>query len=134
MYDLTDDSYAAGKALSEELNPGMEDALEARYGHIVPGMSRSVVDFAYGQQYSRDGLDLKTRFLATIAALTALGGQTRPQLKVNIEGALKAGASEREIGEVIWQMALYGGFPAAINGLNAALEVFEDRKTGASDP
>lgn len=123
---MSDKTYDAGKALSEELNPGMEDALRKRYGHIVPGLAESVVDFAYGQQYAREGLDLKTRYLATIAALTALGGQTRPQLKVNVGGALKAGATQREIGEVIWQMALYGGFPAAINALNAALEVFEE--------
>lgn len=123
---MNDKTYDAGKALSEELNPGMEDALRKRYGHIVPGLAESVVDFAYGQQYAREGLDLKTRYLATIAALTALGGQTRPQLKVNVGGALKAGATQREIGEVIWQMALYGGFPAAINALNAAMEVFEE--------
>lgn len=120
------DSYARGKALSEELNPGMEAALEARYGAIVPGLARSVVDFSYGQQYGRPGLALRDRYLATIAALTALGGQTRPQLKINIAGGRKAGLSREEIGEVIWQMALYGGFPAAINGLNAALEVFEE--------
>jgi len=120
------DSYERGKALSESLNPGMEDALRQRYERIVPGLAESVVEFAYGQQYARDGLDLKTRYLATIAALTALGGQTAPQLKVNIAGALKSGASQREVGEVIWQMALYGGFPAAINALNAALEVFAE--------
>ncbi|PIB24137.1 hypothetical protein BFP76_02570 [Amylibacter kogurei] len=114
-----------GRALSEELNPGMEDALNERYGHLVPGMAEGVVDFAYGRQYARDGLDLKSRYIATIAALTALGGQTKPQLKVNIAGGRKAGLTQQEIGEVIWQMALYGGFPAAINGLNAALEVFE---------
>ena len=62
---------------------------------------------------------------STIAALTALGGQTRPQLMVNIAGGRKAGLSQEEIAEVIWQMALYGGFPSAINALNAALEVFE---------
>lgn len=123
---MSDDTYKIGKELSESLNPGMEDALRQRYGDLVPGMAESVVDFAYGQQYARDGLDLKTRYLATIAALTALGSQTKPQLKVNIAGAVKAGASQREIGEVIWQMALYGGFPAAVNALNAALEVFED--------
>lgn len=105
------DSYARGKALSEQLNPGMEAALEARYGAIVPGLARSVVDFAYGQHYDRPGLPLRERYLATIAALTALGGQTRPQLKVNIAGGRKAGLSREEIGEVIWQMALYGGFP-----------------------
>lgn len=118
-----------GRALSEELNPGMEAALEARYGHLVPGMAEGVVDFAYGRQYARPGLPLRDRYLATIAALTALGGQTAPQLKVNIAGGRKAGLSQQEIGEVIWQMALYGGFPSAISGLNAALEVFAAEET-----
>lgn len=117
-----------GRALSEQLNPGMEAALEARYGHLVPGMAEGVVDFAYGRQYGREGLPLRDRYLATIAALTALGGQTAPQLKVNIAGGRKAGLAQKEIGEVIWQMALYGGFPAAINALNVALEVFAEEE------
>ena len=125
---MTDESYRTGQTLAETYNPGMETALAARYDALVPGMSESVVDFAWGQQYGRDGLDIKTRWLATVAALTAIGGQTRPQLKVNIAAARKAGASQREIGEVIWQMSLYGGFPAAINGLNAALEVFAEEE------
>lgn len=120
------DSTAKGRALAETLNPGMEATLEDRYGHLVPGMAEAVVDFAYGRQYGREGLPLRDRYLATIAALTALVGQTSPQLKVNISGGRKAGLSQQEIGEVIWQMALYGGFPAAINGLNAALEVFAE--------
>lgn len=127
---MSDDSYAKGQEMAEAYNPGMEQALAGRYDDLVPGLSRSVVDFAWGQQYGRDGLDAKTRWLATIAALTALGGQTRPQLKVNIAAALRAGATQREIGEVIWQMSLYGGFPAAINGLNAALEVFDEHGDG----
>lgn len=124
----------AGRALSEQLNPGMEATLDARYGHLVPGMAEAAVDFAYGRQYARPGLPLRDRYLATIAALTALGGQTAPQLKVNIAGGRKAGLSQQEIGEVIWQMSLYGGFPAAINGLNAALDVFaaEDGDSNAS--
>lgn len=121
----------AGRALSEELNPGMEAALDARYGHLLPGMAEGVVDFAYGRQYARPGLPLRDRYIATIAALTALGGQTRPQLKVNIAGGRKAGLSREEIAETIWQMALYGGFPAAINALNAALEVFEEEDKNA---
>ena len=123
---MTDESYAKGQELAEEFNPGMEAALAGRYDELVPGLSKSVVDFAWGQQYGREGLDIKTRWLATVAALTALGGQTRPQLKVNIAAALRSGATQREVAEVIWQMALYGGFPAAINGLNAALEVFAE--------
>jgi len=121
---MTDDSYECGRAVAEEYNPGMEAALAGRYDDLVPGLSKSVVDFAWGQQYGREGLDMKARWLATATALTALGGQTRPQLKVNIAAAMRSGATKREIGEVIWPMALYGGFPAAINGLNAAPQNF----------
>ena len=81
---------------------------------------------AWGGIYAREGLDEKTRWLCTVAALAAQGGQTRPQLKVNIGSARRAGASRREIGEVIVQMGLYGGFPAMINALNAALETFDE--------
>lgn len=119
------ETLETGRTLVNQLNPGMEEVLDQRYGHLVPGMAQGVVDFAYGQQYARPGLPLRDRYLATIAALTALGGQTAPQLAVNIAGGRKAGLSREEIGEVIWQMALYGGLPAAINGLNTALEVFE---------
>ncbi|MEM9049743.1 MAG: carboxymuconolactone decarboxylase family protein [Pseudomonadota bacterium] len=125
------DSLETGRTLSEALNPGMEAALEARYGHLLPGMAESVVDFAYGRQYARPGLQLRERYLATIAALTALGGQTAPQLRVNIAGGRKAGLSREEIAETIWQMALYGGFPAAINGLNTALAVFAEEDADA---
>jgi len=82
-----------------------------------------------GEVYAREGLDLKTRLLVTVGALAAMGGQTRPQLKVNVASALRAGASAREICEAIFQMHLYGGMPAAINALNAAIEVFEAEGT-----
>lgn len=122
------DAYQRGKMLSEAVNPGMEEALRDRYDALVPGMARTVVDVAYGQFYARGVVDEKTRLLATIAALTALGGQTRPQLEVNIASALTVGASREEICEIIFQMTLYGGFPAMINALNAALDVFEDEE------
>jgi 4-carboxymuconolactone decarboxylase len=58
----------------------MEQALEERYGTLLPGISQSNVDFANGQQSNRPGHALRDRYLATIAALTALGRQTAPQL------------------------------------------------------
>jgi len=119
------DALQKGRALLAEMNPGLEAALADRYDATIPGMAETLVEWAYGRQYAREGLDLRTRQLCTVAALTAMGGQTGPQLKVNIEHALAAGASEREVLEVIWQMAVYGGMPAAINGLNAAIEVFD---------
>ena len=122
---MAQDTYERGKALSEQVNPGMEDALAARYDALVPGLSRMVVEVPYGTFYSRSVVDEKTRLLATVAALTAQGGQTKPQLKVNIASARAVGASREEVCEIIYQMTLYGGFPAMINGLNAAIEVFE---------
>lgn len=119
-------AYERGKALSERHNPGLEEALEERYGTLLPGMPQDLISFVYGQHYDRPGLSLRDRSLATIAALTALGGQTAPQLRIHISGGLKAGLTETEIAEVIWQMSLYGGFPAAINALNVALEVFKE--------
>jgi len=75
---------------------------------------------------SRPGLDLRSRQIATVAALTAMGTAT-PQLRVHLNGALNVGCTPSEIIEVIMQMAVYAGFPAAINALNIAREVFSAR-------
>ncbi len=118
------DALDKGRALIRDMNPELERTLSERYDDLLPDMAETLIEWAYGRIYARDGLDLRTRQLCTVAALTAMGGQTAPQLKVNIEHALAAGAQQREVLEVIWQMAVYGGMPAAINGLNAASEVF----------
>ena len=93
---------------------------------IAPEFADLVIEFPFGDIYSRPGLDLKSREIAVVAALTALGNAT-PQLKVHIHGALNVGCSRQEVVEVIMQMAVYAGFPAALNGLFAAKEVFEER-------
>ncbi|OAN79370.1 hypothetical protein A8B82_08260 [Sulfitobacter sp. EhC04] len=126
---MTDATLIRGRAHVAEMNPGLEAALAGKYDDLVPGMSESLIDWAYGQHYTRDGLDNRTRQLCTVAALVSLGGWTGPQLKVNIEHTLAAGANPREIVEAIWQMSVYAGMPAAINGLNAALEVFDAAKS-----
>lgn len=116
----------AGRDIVARLNPPLEGQLAEKYDDLVPDFAESLVEWAYGRHYARPGLDLKTRQLCTISALTVLGGQTAPQLKVNIRHSLAAGASRTEIIEAIWQMAVYGGLPAAINGLNAAQELFDE--------
>jgi len=93
---------------------------------IAPEFGRYLIEFPFGDIYSRQGLDLRSREVATIAALTALGNAA-PQLKVHIEAGLNVGLSRDEIVEIIMQMAVYAGFPAALNGLFAAKEVFEHR-------
>lgn len=95
---------------------------------IAPDFARYIIEFPFGDIYSRPGLDLRSREIATIAALTALGNAA-PQLKVHIQAGLNVGLSRDEITEVIMQMAVYAGFPAALNGLFAAKDVFETKHT-----
>jgi 4-carboxymuconolactone decarboxylase len=89
----------------------------------APQMADYIVEFVFGDVFSRPQLDLKTRELITVAALTAMG--TAPaQLRAHIYGALNAGCTRQEISEAIAQMCVYAGFPAALNGLQAASDVF----------
>lgn len=83
------------------------------------------VTFPFGELYSRDILDLKTRELCTIAALT-VQGFALPQLKLHIRAALRCGASHSEVAEVITQMTAYCGFPAATNALLIMKNVFDE--------
>ncbi len=98
----------------------------ASLADIAPDFATYLVEFPFGDIYSRPGLDLKLREIAVVAALTALGNAA-PQLKVHIHGALNVGCSRQEVVEVMMQMAVYAGFPAALNGLFAAKEVFAER-------
>ncbi len=118
--------FEQGSAAIKQIT-GLDAArLIASLADIAPELARWVVEFGYGTVVSRPGLDLKTRELATVAALTAMG-TAGGQLRVHIKGALNVGCAPREIVEVIMQMAVYAGFPAALNGVVAAREVFEKR-------
>ena len=116
------------------------DEIDGKAGHnvitaladIAPDFARYIIEFPFGDIYSRPGLDLRAREIATIAALTALGNAS-PQLKVHIEAGLNVGLSREEITEVIMQMAVYAGFPAALNGLFAAKEIFALRATDGGE-
>jgi 4-carboxymuconolactone decarboxylase len=120
-----EDRYNRGLKNLEKIHPEASKALMENLKDIAPDLGRFVVEFPYGDVYDRPGLDLKSREIATVAALTALG-DTKPELKDHIKGALNVGCSKEEIIEVIIQMAVYAGFPRAINGINAAKEAFEE--------
>jgi len=91
---------------------------------IAPDLARYTIEYPFGDIYSRPGLDLKSREIATIAALTAMGN-AQPQLKVHIQAGLNVGLTQEEIVEVIMQMSVYSGFPTALNGIQVAKEVFQ---------
>jgi 4-carboxymuconolactone decarboxylase len=94
---------------------------------ICPDLAKFTIEYPFGDIYSRPALDLKSREIATIAALTALG-HCKPQLKVHLNAALNVGCTEDEIKEVLLQMSVYAGFPAALNGMFAFKEVLQENK------
>jgi len=119
-------THARGRAALEVIVGKDVDARLETLTDIAPELADWITDFAYGEVVSRPQLDLRSRELVTVGALTALGNAA-PQLKAHIGGALNAGCSPQEIVEVILQMAVYAGFPASLNGISAAREVFESR-------
>ena len=115
--------YERGLARLQQIDgEGGVKVVESLAG-IAPDFARLLIEFPFGDIYSRPGLDLRSREIAVVAALTAMGNAA-PQLKVHIQGALNVGVTRAEVVEVIMQMAVYAGFPAALNGLAAAREVF----------
>jgi len=122
---MSTERYERGWQKLQEIDGEAGERVIESLKDIAPDFARYLIEFPFGDIYRRPGLDLKSREIATVAALTALGNAA-PQLKVHIQAALNVGCSRREVVETIMQMAVYAGFPAALNGLFAAKEVFQD--------
>lgn len=118
--------YDRGLAKLNEIDGAQGERVVDALKGIASDFARYLIEFPFGDIYSRPGLDLKSREIAVVAALTALGNAA-PQLKAHVHGALNVGCTKEEIVEVMMQMAIYAGFPAALNGLFAAKEVFAER-------
>jgi 4-carboxymuconolactone decarboxylase len=127
---MTHQSLNAGESRLERGKRALA-AIDGEAGHnvilaladIAPDFATYLFEFPFGDIYSRPGLGLREREIATIASLAAMGNAA-PQLKVHIEAGLNVGLSREEIVEILMQIAVYAGFPAALNGLFAAKEVF----------
>jgi len=120
------DRHAVGIATLGAITGGTGTAVVDGLKDMAPDLAEWIISFSYGDVLSRPGLDLRSRQFATVAALTAMG-TAMPQLKVHIHGALNVGCKAAEIVEVILQMTVFAGFPATINALNVAREVFRER-------
>jgi 4-carboxymuconolactone decarboxylase len=120
----------SGQEMMRAFNPALENMQVGGFDKMFPTMPANVMEMWFGRTFNREGLDAKTRLLVTIAALTVLGAQAEPQLKLTVRHALEAGATEREIAEVIWQMSMFGGLPAMQKALEAAQAVFAEKKDG----
>ncbi len=120
-----EDRFEKGMGILKITNGDTIEEIFKELEDIAPDLGRFIVEFPYSEIYTREEVDLKTRELCTVAALTAIG--TIPQLKDHINAALAVGNTPREIVEIIMQMTAYAGFPKAINGVMTAKEVFKEK-------
>jgi 4-carboxymuconolactone decarboxylase len=121
---------------NERLNRGWQRLLEVdadagkhvieSLQDIAPDLGTYVIEFAFGDIYSRPGLDLRQRQIATIATLTTLG-DTEPQLQVHVNASLNVGLAPSEIVEVMLHCVPYVGFPRVLNAISVAKRVFAER-------
>ncbi|WP_449434166.1 carboxymuconolactone decarboxylase family protein [Pseudomonas putida] len=129
---MNTDKINSGRKLISQLNPEAVQSTESFLNTIAPDFATIWLEFPFGSIYSRPGLDLRTREIATLAALITKG--TAPnETRAHIVCALNAGVSRQEIIEVIMQMSIYAGFPEAINGFHLAAEVFAELDSNANE-
>lgn len=118
--------FKKGLELLEQIDGEVGQNVIDSLQDISPDLAQYTIEYPFGDIYARKGLDLKSREIATVAALTSLGN-CAPQLKVHLNAALNVGCNEEELKEVIIQMSVYAGFPAALNGMFAFKEVLAER-------
>jgi 4-carboxymuconolactone decarboxylase len=123
---ITDTRYRRGRRILRRIHGRAGEEVLANLAETAPALSEFVIAFAFGDIYSRPALSLRERQIATLASIATLG-HASPQLKSHINGALNLGITRAEIVEILMQMAVYAGFPAALNAVNAAAEVFAGR-------
>src|ERR1700739_4229118 len=121
-----DQRYEHGRARVKQMLGTLGEQAVENIARISPDMARYVVEFVFGDIQSRPGLDVKTRGLVAVIAIATRGG-AEPQLRAHLHGALNVGWSRQGIIELMIELAVYAGLPAALNGLYAARDVFSER-------
>ncbi|TBN44077.1 carboxymuconolactone decarboxylase family protein [Paracoccus subflavus] len=118
----------SGQEMARAFNPALETLDPRAFEKMIPTMPADMLEMWFGRTFNRDGLDAKTRLLVTVAALTVLGAHAEPQLRLTIRHAIEAGATAREVAEVIYQMGMFGGIPAMQKALEVAQGVFSEQE------
>lgn len=134
---MTSDRYQKGIDKIQELTQSPDDHptgfmdIGAGFKDIAPDLEKYVVEFAFGDIYSRPGLDNKQKVLTTITALVAQG---KPQIEMHIKTGLSVGLTPEEIVGCIIHLIAYVGFPSALNALKVAQKVFKEQGITVSTP
>lgn len=127
---ITKDSlsrYERGSEYLSQLDANQEQLMKDTHDKFSPELVCFVIEYGYGDIYSRETLNKRYRQIATIAALATMGNALS-QLNFHIRAGLKVGVTADEIKEVMLLMSVYAGFPASINGMNQLKEVLNENK------
>jgi len=120
-----EDRFVRGQRTLASIHGHVGQGVMQTLQDIAPDFARMIIEFPYGDVYARGILSPRERQIATIASLTTQGNAGK-ELKAHIQGALNVGCSRQEVVEVLMQMAVYAGFPAALNGIMVAKELFDE--------
>lgn len=120
------DRRAAGLDVLRTLGGGDPQAAADRMAERQPEIAGDIIDFALGEVWSDPTLDRKTRSLQVVAMLAAMG-RTGGPLESHINGALNHGASPEQVVQTLRMVAVYAGFPAALEAWPVMERVFERR-------
>lgn len=118
-----DKGLAQLQAIDGEAGQKVIDSL----ANIAPDLGKFIIEFAFGDIYTRGELNLQERELITLSSLLTAGG-CEPQLTVHIHAALNVGIAPQKVIETFMQCIPYVGFPRVLNAVFAAKKVFEERK------
>lgn len=93
---------------------------------IAPDVGKYIIEFAFGDVYTRPELSMQEREMITITSLLTTGG-CEPQLQVHINGSLNVGLSPEKIIETFIQCIPYTGFPKVLNAIYTAKKIYAER-------
>ena len=118
--------YDAGlKTRREVLGAEYVDKSMAAIDDFSQPFAELLNTYCWNDIWNRPGLDRKTRSMLNLAMLSALGKEH--ELKLHLNGALNNGLTKEQIREVLLQVAIYCGVPAAVVAFRCAKEVFKER-------
>ena len=123
---MSDDRYEKGRQRLRELAGERGESVMAGIEEVSPDLARYVVEFGYGDIYSRPALDDHARQLAAISALSAMGG-AEPQLEYHIGIALNVGVPPGQIVETVVFLSPFIGFARTLNAVRSIKRVFASR-------
>lgn len=122
--NIDDERYRRGVEILRRLSGNGVEQVTNKVAEIAPDFARMTIEFPFGDLYARGAIDLRTREVAAVAALAALG--RLPQLRVHVGAALNLGCTREEVVEVLMQTAIYAGFPPALNALAECHDLLTD--------